>query len=55
MAVDEADHGVPVIRLVLDKMNTHRMVSLYETFPAAEPGVLPNGWSSTTLPSTEAG
>ena len=27
---------VPVIRLVLDNLNTHRMASLYETFPAAE-------------------
>ena len=33
--VDEAYPDVPVIRLVLD-LNTHRMASLYETFPAAE-------------------
>jgi hypothetical protein len=26
---------VPVIRLDLDNLNTHRMASLYETFPAA--------------------
>ena len=25
-----------VVRLVLDNLNTHRMASLYETFPAAE-------------------
>ena len=34
--VDEAYPDVPVIRLVLDNLNTHRMASLYETFPAAE-------------------
>ena len=33
---DEAYPDVPVIRLVLDNLNTHRMASLYETFPAAE-------------------
>ena len=32
--VDEAYPDVPVIRLVLDNLNTHRMASLYETFPA---------------------
>ena len=34
--VDEAYPYVPVIRLVLDNLNTHRMASLYETFPAPE-------------------
>ena len=34
--VDDAYPGVPVVRLVLDNLNTHRMASLYETFPAAE-------------------
>ena len=34
--VDEAYPEVPVIRVVLDNLNTHRMASLYETFPAAE-------------------
>ena len=34
--VDEAYPDVSVIRLVLDNLNTHRMASLYETFPAAE-------------------
>ena len=34
--VDEAYPDVPVIRLVLDNLNTHRKASLYETFPAAE-------------------
>ena len=34
--VDEAYPDVPVIRLVLDNLNTHRMASLYETFPASE-------------------
>ena len=30
--VDEAYPDVPVIRLVLDNLNTHRTASLYETF-----------------------
>ena len=34
--VDEAYPDVPVIRLVLDNLNTHRKGSLYQTFPAAE-------------------
>ena len=34
--VDEAYPDVPVIRVVLDNLNTHRMASLYETFPPAE-------------------
>ena len=34
--VDTAYPNSPVIRVVLDNLNTHRMASLYETFPAAE-------------------
>ena len=34
--LDEAYPDIPVIRLVLDNLNTHRMASLYDTFPAAE-------------------
>ena len=34
--VDEAYPDVPVVRLVLDNLNTHRTASLYETFPPAE-------------------
>ncbi len=34
--VDVAYPHAPVIRVVLDNLNTHRMASLYETFPAAE-------------------
>ena len=34
--VEEAYPDVPVIRLVLDNLSTHRMASLYETFPASE-------------------
>ena len=34
--LDEAYSDVPVIRLVHDTLNTHRMASLYETFPAPE-------------------
>ena len=34
--VDEAYPEVPVVRVVLDNLNTHRKASLYETFPAAE-------------------
>ena len=28
--------NAPVVRVVLDNLNTHRVASLYETFPAAE-------------------
>ena len=34
--VDEVYPGVPAIRMVLANLNTHRMASLYETFPPAE-------------------
>ncbi len=34
--VDVAYPDAPVICVVLDNLNTHRMASLYETFPAAE-------------------
>ena len=34
--VDEAYPGGPVVRVVLDNLNTHRTASLYETFPAPE-------------------
>ncbi len=34
--VDEAYPDVPVVRLVLDNLNTHRTASLYEAFPPAE-------------------
>ena len=34
--VDEAYPEVSVVRVVLDNLNTHRMASLYEAFPAAE-------------------
>ena len=34
--VDEAYPDVPVVRLLLDNLNTHRMASLYEAFPPEE-------------------
>ena len=34
--VDEAYPDVPVVRVVLDNLNTHRMASLYEAFPPLE-------------------
>ena len=34
--VDDGYPDVPVVRLVLDNLNTHRMALLYKTFPAAE-------------------
>jgi len=34
--VDQAYPEVPVVRVVLDNLNTHRPASLYEAFPAAE-------------------
>ncbi len=34
--VDEAYPDAQVVRVALDNLNTHRMASLYETFPAVE-------------------
>ena len=34
--VEEAYPDVPVVRLILDNLNTHRIGSLYQTFPAEE-------------------
>ena len=34
--VDEAYPDAPVVRVVLDNLNTHRPASLYQTFPAPE-------------------
>ena len=34
--VDEAYPDVPVVRVVLDHLNTHHKASLYDTFPAEE-------------------
>ena len=34
--VDEAYPTVPLVRVVLDNLNTHRTASLYETFPPEE-------------------
>ena len=34
--VDEAYPEISVVRVVLDNLNTHRVASLYEAFPAAE-------------------
>lgn len=34
--VDDAYPDAPVVCLVLDNLNTYRMASLYETFPAPE-------------------
>ena len=34
--VDEAYPRIPVIRVVMDNLNTHRKASLYQTFPAGE-------------------
>ena len=34
--VDEAYPETPVVRVVMDNLNTHRTTSLYETFPAPE-------------------
>jgi hypothetical protein len=34
--VDEAYPEAPVVRIVLDNLNTHRPASLYQTFPAPE-------------------
>ena len=49
--VDEAYPDIPVIRVVLDNLNTHRMASLYETFPAA--GVPPHAKHGSWLNMAE--
>ena len=53
--MDEAYPDVPVIRLVMENLNTHRMASLYETFPARRPGASPRGRSCTTHRSMGVG
>ncbi len=58
--VDEAYPDVPVIRLVLDNLNTHWMASLYETLPASEARRIAKRLEfhhtpKPTRPSTEAG
>jgi len=35
-SVDVAYPDVPVVRIVMDNLNTHRPASLYQAFPAAE-------------------
>ena len=53
--VDTAYPHAPVVRVVLDNLNTHRMASLYETFPPPRPAASSNVWSSTTPPNTPVG
>ena len=53
--VDEAYPEVPVVRVVLANLNTHRMASLYQTSRRRRPGGLRGGWSFTTPPSTAVG
>ncbi len=45
----------PVIRVVLDNLNTHRMASLYETFPADEARRIVKRLEFTTPPSMPVG
>ena len=53
--VDVAYPDATVIRVVLDNPNTHRMASLYETFPPLRLAASPNAWSFTTPPNTPVG
>ena len=53
--VDVAYSDATVVRVVLDNLNTHRMASLYETFPAAEARRIVSASSFTTRPSTPVG
>ena len=54
--VDVAYPDAPVLRVVLDNLNTHRTASLYETFPPAEARRIgSSGWIFTTRPSTPVG
>ena len=53
--VDEAYPEVPVVRVVLDNLNTHRTASLYETFPAAEARRIAKRLEFHYTPSTGVG
>ncbi len=62
--VDEAYPEIAVVRVVLDNLNTHRVASLYETFPAAEARRIakrlefhytPKHGSWLNMPAAEAG
>ena len=53
--VDEAYPDAPVVRVVLDNLNTHRMAP--STRPSTPPklGASSGGWNFTTRPSTPVG
>ena len=53
--VDQAYTDVPVVRLVLDNLNTHVPASLYETVAAPEAVASPSEFSSTTRSRTAVG
>ena len=45
----------PVVRVVMDNLNTHRPASLYETFPAPEARRIAKRLEFHYTPSTEVG
>ena len=55
--VDVVYPHAPVVRVVLDNLNTHRMASLDETLlgQLPRPDASPNVWSFTTRPNTPVG
>ena len=53
--VDEAYPEVPVVRVVLDNLNTHRTASLYETFPAVEARRIAKGLEFHYTPKHSSG
>ena len=53
--VDEAYPRIPVIRVVLDNLNTHCKASLYQTFPAGEARRIARRLEFATPPSMAAG
>ena len=50
--VDEAYPETPVVRVVMDNLNTHRRRPCTKLSRRRRPGGLPGGWSFTTRPST---
>ena len=53
--VDEAYPDTPVVRVVMDNLNTHRPRPYTRRSRRQRPGGLPNGWSSITPRSMEVG
>ena len=53
--VDVAYPDAPVVRVVLDNLNTHRMAPSTRPSPPPKLGASSGGWNFTTRPSTPVG